>query len=57
MIMNQILGKTLKTNQEKCQSRSVFELKTCKEIKEFYRYFGVFVWSFLCYKTLWIGNL
>ena len=52
MIMNQILGKTYKTNQEKGQNRSVFELKVCKKIKEFYRYFGLFIRSFLCYNTL-----
>ena len=38
MIMNQILGKTYKTNKEKGLYRSVFELKICKKIKNFYQY-------------------
>ena len=45
-MMNQLLGKTYKTNQEKGQYRSVFKLKVCKKIKEFYRYFGLFILSF-----------
>ena len=53
MIMNQILGKTYKTNQEKGQYRSIFELKICKKMKEFYRYFGLFIWSF--YATIRYG--
>ena len=52
MKINKILGKTYKTNQEKGQYRSIFELNICKKTIEFYRYFGFFVWSFLCYYTL-----
>ena len=32
MIMNQILGETYKTNQEKGHNRSIYELKICKKI-------------------------
>ena len=42
MTMNQILGKTYKTIQEKGQYRSVFKLKICKKFKEFFSMF----WSF-----------
>ena len=54
MNVNQILRKTHETNQEKGQYRLVFELKLCKEIIEFHRYFSLVIWSFLCYNTLWI---
>ena len=39
-------AKTYETNQKKGQFRSFFELNICYEIIEFYRYFGLFIWSF-----------
>ena len=46
MKINQILGKNYKTNQEKGQHRSVFELIICKKLIEIYQYFDLFTWSF-----------
>ena len=43
---NQTLTKIYGTNQEKIQYRSVFELKICKEIMEYYQFFVLFNWSF-----------
>ena len=51
MKINQILGKTYKTNRKKGQRRSIFELKICKKFIEFDRYFGLYL-VLLSYNTL-----
>ena len=45
--INQFLGKTYKTNKKKCHYRSVFDLKICKKILDFYRCFGLFLVFFM----------